>query len=75
MHSKTQEQKKWIPKVLFLRTNFGSRFTTIVTDLTTISSTCTHLPSAGQEGFTQILPRNLYNNLYTYLILLGEKSE
>ena len=42
--------------------NCGMRFTTIVTDLTNISSALTHLPSLGLEGFTQCLPRNLYNN-------------
>ena len=74
MHSKTQDQKKWRPKVLFLRKNCGMPFTTIVTDLDNISSAHTHFPSAEPEGFTQCLLKNLYNKFYTYLILLFIKK-
>ena len=62
--------KKWIPKVLFLRTNYVRCFTTIVSDSITIYSTCTGVPSAGQEGFTRLISQNLYNDLYNHLILL-----
>ena len=63
MHSKTQEQKKWRQQVLFLRTNYGMQFITIVTDSTNINSALTHPPSARPEGFTRCLLCNLYNNL------------
>ena len=43
-------------------------FNIILSDLTNIYSTCTHLSLAGQEEITQLLLRNLYNNFYNYLI-------
>ena len=49
---------------------YGSRFTSIVTYYITISSTSTRVTSLLQEGFTQLLPFNLYNNLCYSLILL-----
>ena len=49
-------EKKWRHKVLFMRTNYGRRFTTVVTDLIIISSTRTHAPSVVQEGFIGLIP-------------------
>ena len=60
--------KKWRPQVLLWRTTFGRSFTTIVTDSISKLSPHMHVPSPGQEGFTQLLLRSLCNNLYNYLI-------
>ena len=69
MHSKTQDQKKWRPKVLFIRTNWGMRSTTAVTETNYIYSAITQFTSEMPEGFTQCLPRNFYNNPKTIFIL------
>ena len=45
-------------KRLYSEKDCGGRFSTHVTDLNIIFSTCTQLTSMGQEGFTQLLPRN-----------------
>ena len=64
-----KEQKKLRPKGLFLRTNYGRHFTIILIDFIIISSTRMHMSGVVQEGFTGLLLRNLYNNLYYHLIL------
>ena len=61
MHSKTQDQKEWRPKELFIRTFCGVHFTTIVTDSTNIYSALTHFPSAWPERFTQCQKKYMYN--------------
>ena len=46
----------------------------MVTDLIKISSTRTHTPSVGQEGFNMLLPCRLYNKFYNYLIIYKNKD-
>ena len=56
------EAEKVETKIIISGKNCVVRFTKIVTDSNTISSTFTHFPSLVPEGFTNCIPRNFYNN-------------
>ena len=60
--------KKWKLLEFILKKNCGRQIITLVTDLNKISYLRTQDPSAGQSGFTQLIPYSFYNNFYNYLI-------